>query len=171
MSERAFDADEIKQYLREVAEELPPTIPPRTVVIVGGALLALRGFRDATRDVDSVEHLDPELQDAIERVAARHGLAPRWLNHSAIPFRPATFANDDCDVLLDEPGLRVLCAPLDQVFLMKLYASRATDTDDLEAIWPDCSFGSPEAAVESFYNAYPHEERDPFLAAHLRNLI
>ena len=171
MSERNFDADVIERYLREVAEELPPANPPRTVIIVGGALLALRGFRDATRDVDSVEPLNPELENVIERVAARHSLTPKWLNHSAAPFRPATFDIDDCDVLLDEPGLRVLCAPLDQVFLMKLYASRAADTDDLQAIWPNCSFESPEAAVDAFYNAYPHEERDPFLADHLRNLI
>ena len=33
-------------------------------------------------------------------------------------------------------SMRVLGAPLDQVFLMKLYAARDCDLDDLRALWP-----------------------------------
>jgi hypothetical protein len=47
---------------------------------------------------------------------------------------------------------------------MKLNASRAADTEDLIALWPLCSFGTPERAVDAFYEAYPYEERDPYLA-------
>ena len=73
-----------------------------------------------------------------------------WLNDSAAAFLPATFELTDCEVLIEGPTLRVLGAPFDQVFVMELYASRATDTEDLEALWPYCSFGSPEAAAEAF---------------------
>lgn len=65
----------------------------------------------------------------------------------------------------------MLGAPYDQVFLMKLNASRATDTDDLVALWPLCSFGTPERAVDAFYEAYPHEERDPYLAQRIRAIL
>lgn len=54
---------------------------------------------------------------------------------------------------------------------MKLNASRAADTDDIEALWPHCSYADPEGAVGAFYNAYPLEARDPFLADHLRTII
>lgn len=164
-------ADAIEQYVGEVAAELPADGPQRTVIVVGGALLALHGLREATRNVDSATRLDEELHAAAARVAERHGLAPKWLNDSAAAFVRATFERNDCEVLLDRPALRVLGAPFDQVFLMKLYASRAVDTDDMEAIWPHCSFESPEAAAEAFHAAYPLEDRDRFLADHIRNVV
>lgn len=170
MFDQPLDADAIEQYMVEVADELAGS-SQRTVIIVGGALLAWRGLRDATRDVDSVEPLDDELAAAVARVAARHGLAPKWLNASAARYLPATLRPEDCDVLLDRSSLLVLGAPLDQVFLMKLFASRSADTDDLEAMWPHCSFESPEAAAEAFYEAYPLEARDEYLADHIRNII
>lgn len=53
---------------------------------------------------------------------------------------------------------------------MKLFASRATDVDDLEVLWEHCTFTSPEAAAEAFHAGYPHLEPDPFLADHVRQL-
>ena len=54
---------------------------------------------------------------------------------------------------------------------MKLHASRAVDTDDLEVLWPHCSFRSPEAAAEEFDDGYPLEDRDEFLADHIRGIV
>ena len=54
---------------------------------------------------------------------------------------------------------------------MKLNASRAADTEDLEALWPTARSDPPEAAVEAFYEADPLEERDAYLADHIRNVI
>jgi Nucleotidyltransferase of unknown function (DUF6036) len=169
--EPLLGADAIERYLREVAADLPQHGPQHTVVVVGGALLAWHGLRAATRDVDSGRRIDRDLMAAVARVAARHDLAPEWLNDSAAAFVPATLEDADCEVLIDRPTLRVLGAPFDQVFLMKLNASRAADTEDLEALWPYCSFGSPEAAAEAFYEAFPLEERDAYLADHIRNVI
>jgi hypothetical protein len=54
---------------------------------------------------------------------------------------------------------------------MKLNASRAIDTDDMEVIWPLCSFESAEAAAEAFFEAYPLEQPDEFLADHIRRIV
>ena len=44
------------------------------MIVVGGSLLAWHGLRDATRDVDSIGRIDPELRMAINAVAKRHRL-------------------------------------------------------------------------------------------------
>lgn len=170
MPDQPLDSVAIQAYIAEVADELNATNQHR-LIIVGGALLAWRRLRDTTRDVDTVERLDHDLKEAVARVAQRHDLAPAWLNDSAAGHLPATFQLDECDILWEHPKLVVLGIPMDQLFLMKLAASRAADTDDLEAIWPRCTFGSPESAAQAFYEAYPHEEHDPFLAAHISDIV
>ncbi len=72
---------------------------------------------------------------------------------------------------MERSSLQVLGVPFDQLFLMKLNASRAVDTDDMEAIWPSCTFGSPEAAAEAFSLAYPFEHRDECLADQIRRAV
>src|SRR5215212_1729681 len=91
--------------------------------------MAWHDLRASTRDLDSATRLNVALVEAIERVASRHGLAPEWLNDAAAGFRPATLVDDDCQVFVASRRLRVLGAPYDQVFLMKLNASRAADTE------------------------------------------
>lgn len=72
--------------------------------------------------------------------------------------------------MLDHPHLQVLGAPLQQVFVMKLYAGRSLDFDDLVALWPRCSFVGPEDAADLFHQAYPHLEPDPFLRDYVRHI-
>lgn len=169
MPEPLLDADAIWRLLLEVADELQGERVE--VVIVGGALLALNGLRDATRDVDTVRSIGGRLEAAVARVAERHDLAPKWLNDRSRPFLPATFDVDDCELLLDDPRLLVLGASFDQVFLMKVHAGRATDADDLEALWPRCSFETPDEAAVAYRAAYPHEHPDPHLAEWIASVI
>ena len=138
--------------------------PQHVVVVAGGSLLAWHGLRESTRDVDSLRRLDPELVSAADEVGAAHGLAAGWLNAHAAGFAPATLDLDACGVLLERPRLRVLGAPLEQVFLMKLYSARDRDLDDLRALWPHTGFASAEDAVEQFWQAYPHAPDDPSLS-------
>lgn len=67
-------------------------------------------------------------------------------------------------MLIDHPRLRVLGAPLDQVFLMKFYAARDRDLDDLRVVWPLAGAASPQHAAEQSWVAYPHAPEDPYLA-------
>ncbi|MDQ3611254.1 MAG: DUF6036 family nucleotidyltransferase [Actinomycetota bacterium] len=167
MPDAPLDGQRIVQYLNEVADRLGPDGPEHTVIVVGGSLLALRDLRQTTVDIDSVRRLDAELMTAVAAVASDHGLAPRWLNDSAAMFKPATLRDGDCHVELERGRLLVLSAPLDQVFVMKLYASRAPDLDDMVTLWPHCTFGSAQAVVDAFHVAYPHLEHDPYLIDHV----
>jgi hypothetical protein len=47
---------------------------------------------------------------------------------------------------------------------MKLYAGRAPDYDDMVALWPSCTFATPEEVVQRFVTAYPHAPDDRYLA-------
>ena len=154
---------DIHRYLAEVAAALEPAGPAYTLVLVGGALMALHGLRETTADVDTIGRLDDELGAAVAVVADRHGLARRWLNASAAAFTPATFSEAGCELLLEHPRLRVLGAPWHQVFVMKLFAGRAQDRDDLVTIWPHARFASPPEAAAMYHEAYPHLEHDPYL--------
>jgi hypothetical protein len=159
-----LDGAKIRAFMHEVAEELPISAAQRTVIVVGGALLAWNQLRDSTRDVDSVTPIDEDLRAAAGVVAARHDLIPTWLNDAAAAFRPVTFNERQCTVLLEDPRLRVLGAPFTQVFLMKLYRVTAQDYDDLIRIWPLCTFDSPKQAADLFFEAYPHAPEDEHLA-------
>lgn len=76
-------------------------------------------------------------------MAAERDLRPDWLNDRAAAFVSAGLIVADCEVLFEH--------------------TRLIDHDDMVAIWPRCSFPSPQAAVAAFHAAYPHEEHDPHL--------
>lgn len=158
---------EIVALVTEVAAETPAREPRRSIIIVGGSLLAWRGLRDTTADVDTIRRLDDDLRHAVARVAKRHDLAIRWLNDSAAAFSPQTLDESACDVLLNHPNLLVLGAPLRAVFAMKLFAARAADYDDLVRLWPLCHFVSAEEAADEMREAFPAAPDDPYLAHHV----
>ncbi len=161
MPERPLEAHEIAAYLHEVADELADH-ERHTIVIAGGALLAFHQLRSTTADVDAIRQLPAAVRRAAQVVAQRHDLSPTWLNDSASAFRPDTLADSDCEVLVDHPRLRVLGAPLRQVFLMKVDAARTRDFDDLVALWPLCGFTSATQAATEYREAYPDAPDDPY---------
>jgi hypothetical protein len=166
-SDAPLTGEQIAALVAEVADELPPGECRHTIIVAGGALLAWHGLRDTTVDVDSVERLEPELRGAVAEVAARHDLAPRWLNDNAAMFRPQTLNEWSCEVLLDHQRLLVLGASYRDVFMMKLLAARAADYDDLVRLWPLCRFRSPEQAATEMYKAFPAAPEDPHLAEYV----
>lgn len=129
--------------------------------MVGGSYLALHGLRESTRDVDTITVLDEAVRSAVQEVARRRGLAPHWLNAHARPWTPAGLREQDCHVLLEHPNLLVLGPPIDQVFLMKLSASRAPDFTDMVVLWPLCGFADADDVVTRFYAAFPNEDPTP----------
>lgn len=168
-----LDGAAILGHLREVADELPDDVC-ETIVVVGGSMLAVLGLREATEDVDTVHRHSGALAAAAARVAARHDLAPGWLNSSASPWAPAAevVAMIDGPPVLELPTLRVHTATPDAVFVMKVHASRAQDYPDIAALWPRCSFASFAAAADACNRAYAHlTEPDEHLAAHIELIV
>ena len=165
-----LDGEAIKVLIGEVAAELDDQTE-RTIIVVGGSLLAWHGLRDATKDVDSIRRLDDALRDAVKTVAARHGLAANWLNDHAAPWAPATRDVCVCDVLLVHGTLRVLGLPLRDVFLMKLNRGDPPDLVDMRSIWPlvRSEFASAVEVMAAYYAAFPNE--DPADDPHLGELV
>ncbi len=162
---RPLSGTEISALIVQVADKLTPEGPQHTLIIVGGSLLAWYGLRASTEDVDSIAYLNAELREAVASVAAEHDLDVEWLNAKAAQFKPQTFRLDECDVLFTHPRLRVFGASMRQVFIMKLARADAPDLVDMAKIWSSTGFTSSEEVVGAFYEAYPHEEVDPYLRA------
>ena len=160
----------ILAHISEVGDGLAARGLTGALVVVGGSYLALRDLRDATADVDSVTRLTSSLRAVVAEVAERHGMRPDWLNDNAVGFAPAGLRRADCEVLFQHAHLTVLGPPPNQVFLMKLFASRAPDHDDMVALWPHCTFSDAEAAVADYQLAYPHEELDPHLVSYVQQV-
>lgn len=146
---------EIEAYLYEVADALGEDGENRIVVVVGGALLAYYQIRNTTTDVDSARLIDQDLAAAVREVAERHSLDEDWLNPRGFPHRPLTLDENECEVMLERGRLKVLAAPVDQVFLMKLDSDRTRDQMDLVLAWPATSFESAEEVLDAFRAAYP----------------
>jgi hypothetical protein len=173
MPRGVLDREEIVDSLAEVAALLAAWLPdraPTVLIVVGGSYMALRGLRHATADVDTVTRLQVTVRDAVNVVARRRHLRPNWLNDYAQPFTPVGLRHDMCDVLLDLPSLRVLGPPPDCIFLMKLYAGRAPDFDDMVTLWPLCTFASASEAAERFVAAYPQAPPDPDLIPYIAEI-
>ena len=103
----------------------------RLGISLAAALLAYYEIRNTTTDVDSARLIDQDLAAAILEVAKRYGLDEDWLNPRGLPHRPLTLGENECEVMLDHGRLKVLAAPVDQIFLMKLDSDRTRDQMDL----------------------------------------
>lgn len=74
-------AEEIKQYLAELDEELRLVEIKGEVSLFGGAVMCLAfEARPATKDVDAIFRPVAEIRKAIEIIADRHGLPANWMN-------------------------------------------------------------------------------------------
>ena len=160
-----FDASAIRKLFEELETHLTLDESPSVIVITGGALLALRGLRSATTDVDAVSNLSSIIRIAATSVARSRDLDPSWLNNRAQAFVPATFDVATCEPEIVRGRLVVLGVSMTDLFLMKLNAARDRDLEDLELLWPHSGFESPQRAVDAYYAAYPDESFDPFLEA------
>lgn len=172
-----LDASQVRDLLTELADVLDahdPDGPTIELTIAGGAYLATLGLRAATRDVDSITPLPEEVRAAAAQLAARHGLAPDWLNDGARPFRPAGLeeaGGAGQPVLCARGRLRVVGAGPDAVLLMKLSAARGVDVQDILALWPLTSYADAAQVVAAYEAAYPHEEHDAHLRTWIQTLI
>lgn len=82
-----FDRDAIIENLRLLSEWLSVKYPEEVIelTVVGGAAMALAGFKDQTRDIDLLApaRLPAPLKDGIKHVSKAKRLPPEWINTSA----------------------------------------------------------------------------------------
>lgn len=156
-----LDRDAILAFLAEVDAELVASEPAgarHTLVIAGGAVMAILGLRGATHDIDSVIRLDEPIRAAAQRVAARAGQPKTVLNDAGSAWRPATLNIGECPIVLAGGKLTVRQVPIDLMFVMKLDASRVGTMDayDLAQLAPLVSFVSAQEVQAAHEAAYPN---------------
>ena len=153
----------ILRLLDDLAAELDDSPEAHTVVIAGGAMLALLGLRNSTVDVDSVVPLPQEVRLAAKQVALTHGLGDGWINDSAVPFLPHNADLSNGQEFVTRGRLHVRAVPVRALFAMKVLAGRAGDWQDVVSLWPLCGFASVDEALAAYAAAYPDAPEDPFL--------
>lgn len=161
-----FDRDRMVELLSTVGEVLADEgVPEQELIIVGGAYMALAERRFMSQDVDTLGALTPAVASAAQRIAREQGLDSTWLNSGPTPFWPAGLRRSACREVLHVGSLRVLVPPPEFVFAMKLFSYRPKDFDDLSHLWLACRFPDRDAAVAFYWEQYPHEPHDPYLAS------
>jgi hypothetical protein len=116
--------------------------------------------------VDTLTRIDESLRRVVDTIAGREGLRTDWLNDSARLFAPVGLRSRTAR-FFSSTGRFAFSGRL----LMKLYAARAPDYDDLVALWPYCSFGTADEAVSRYRVAYPHEtDEDPHLVEYVQRI-
>ena len=109
---------------------------------------------------------------AVAVIADRHQLSPQWLNDESKDFLPTDFDDARSTVVAEHSYLTVRVPHPDDVFVMKLHASRGEgDLADMVRLWPTCSFGTASEAVTRYATAYPREIDDPALAEYIAEYV
>ncbi len=164
------DRAELEGLFAELAAELARLGATAHVVMVGGSWMLWHDQRTSTRDVDSARRFDTDITTATARVAARHDLAPDWLNDASAGFWPAGSSYDDCETVYSNGPLTVSAPSAAVIFVMKLYRSLPQDREDLVSLWTLTGFTTAHQAAEAFRRAYPHAPEDPYLANYIADI-
>ena len=122
-------AEEIKQYLRELNDELALQDVKGEICLYGGAVMCLVfKARPATKDVDAIFEPVKFIRRAISKIAERHGLRQDWLNLAVKMF----VVNHEKKNLFDFPNLKVYVPTAEYLLAMKVLAARADTEDTLD---------------------------------------
>ena len=115
--------------------------PDTRIVLAGGAALILGGFIERSTDDGDVVHSEPSLasiQDLVGYVADERALSPAWLNDGVKAW--ADVLPQDFGERLEEVGtfgnLHVRRLGRLDLLVMKFFALREQDLEDLEAMRP-----------------------------------
>ena len=168
MDERDMTAGDLLAALRRLGSELRD---PATLTLGGSAALLLTGALDrATNDGDVVESKPdfPALLDAVRRVQVVEQAPPGWLNTSVQSYThvlPADYRTRL--VAFGRMGrLDVLLLGRADVVLMKVYAGRPRDLQDLLAVRAtEAELGHAEHRIPAI------AEQEPEKAAKMRALL
>ena len=124
-------AEEIKQYLEELNDELRLMDIKGEVSLYGGAVMCLAfNARVATKDVDAIFHPTDVIREAAKRIAERHGLVYSWLNDGVKGY----VVQHPRQILFHMPNLTVFVPEPDYLLAMKAMAARANTEDEADVL-------------------------------------
>src|SRR3954466_2746369 len=123
-----------------------------------------------TRDVDATFVPHGVVLEEARNVAQAMGLPPWWLNEQASAYVSTQHDAGKREVF-DHPGIRVMAASPEDVFAMKVFASRGRDDDDLRALAQIIGVSIVEAALELCGKFFPDEEIPARSRAMLKDLF
>jgi len=150
-----LSAAAIQELLDDVDRRLVAAGRSASVLLVGGAAIALSGLREdrVTRDVDALTREEELLRQVAREVAADRGLPADWLNSRArqwMPPVPSSLWPVDTS-----PGLHVVRADDGFLLATKLVAQRRKDADDVVALAERLGLrGASPAVLEAHIRAY-----------------
>lgn len=150
-------ADEIKQYLEELNDELGAIDVKGEICLYGGAVMCLAfSARPATKDVDAVFEPVSHIRRAAGRIAEAHGLRKDWLNYAVKMF----LVPHKRDVLIDMSHLKIFVPTPDYLLAMKTLSARANthDRSDIEFLINRLSLRSIDEVLNIVRHYYPHKE-------------
>ena len=155
-----MDAEEIKQYLSELNDELSAMNIKGEVCMYGGAVMCLAfNARPATKDIDAVFEPVRYIRKAAARVAEAHALPKDWLNYAVRMF----LVPHERRILFDMPHLKVYVPATEYMLAMKVLAARANteDRNDIEFLIERLKLKKAEAVIEIVRQYYPSKEIKP----------
>ena len=153
-------AEEIKQYLAELNEELRAMDVKGEICLYGGAVMCLVfDARPATKDVDAVFHPAQQVRQAAQRVAQAHNLRGDWLN-DAVKGYVVPHAQR---VLFDFSHLKVYVPEPDYMLAMKAIAARVDEADrsDAELLIKLLGLKTPDEVFAIVEKYYPRQQIKP----------
>ena len=158
-----FSNDDIAASLRALVAELVSVGAESTILVVGGAAIALQVGREGlTEDIDTLHLPSPEVGKAAQRVALAKGWPETWLSDNAKMYDSHFHTDADWELLIEDHGVIVCIAGPRLLLAMKLLAGRGRrDQTDIDRLLETLGITSIEDAVSLFDHYYPTEVIKP----------
>jgi hypothetical protein len=153
-------AEEIKQYLSELNDELRAIEVKGEICLYGGAVMCVvYDARPATKDVDAVFRPVREMRRAAMRVAEAHSLNDDWLNDAVKGY----VVPHPQRILFDFSNLKVFVPEPDYLLAMKTLAARADTSDrgDVELLIKLLGLKSADEVFDILEKYYPRQQIKP----------
>lgn len=163
-------AEEIKQYMSELNDELSTMNVKGEICLYGGAVMCIAfNARPATKDVDAVFEPVRVIGQAANRIAERHNLAVDWLNNGVKMF----LVEHEKKILFDMSHIKVFIPESDYLLAMKVLASRADtmDLEDIDFLIDELKLQNAEEVLEIVETYYPHKQVKPETTFQLEELF
>jgi hypothetical protein len=153
-------AEEIKQYLEQLNDELRLMEIKGEVSLYGGAVMCVVfDARPATKDVDAVFRPSSEIRRAIVQVARRNDLPDDWLNDGVKGY----LVEHPQRVLFVRSNLTVFVPEADYLLAMKAISARVDtyDKEDVKTLAENLGLRTADEIFEIVEKYYPHQQIKP----------